>query len=148
MVARVALEPHQDGVSKSPPDTYTRPLDPGEDLPSIRGAEQISVLHLRWSRRPTFKDSTSIRARLVAKTRGMVERIFRGSDDALLGDLVRAADALAVRCDQLAGRLSSLEVTLSEVASVLGRDVTLLRARVEDLSSDESEQERPSPPRG
>jgi hypothetical protein len=49
-------------------------------------------------------------------------------DRVLIGDLLRAVDTLATRCDALADRVVALEQSLAEVVDVLGADLTQIRA--------------------
>jgi hypothetical protein len=54
----------------------------------------------------------------------------------MLGDLIRAIDAVATRCDELSDRVSSLEVSVDDMARILGEEVTRLRAAVEQSPSE------------
>ena len=47
---------------------------------------------------------------------------------ALIGDLIRAAETLAIRCDELAGKVSGLERALRDVVEVMGEDLIAVRA--------------------
>jgi hypothetical protein len=67
-------------------------------------------------------------------------------DRALIGDLIRAVDALAARCDALADRLETLERSVAEVVEVLGADLVHLRAEMADLTQ-ASRHDSDSPPR-
>jgi hypothetical protein len=63
-----------------------------------------------------------------------VERLVPGlsadvrNDRDLIGELIRAVDALAARCDELADRMITLESALAELVEVFGADLTRLRA--------------------
>jgi tetrahydromethanopterin S-methyltransferase subunit B len=45
--------------------------------------------------------------------------------------MVRAVDAVAVRCDELSERVGNLELTADDLARSLGQEIALLRASVE-----------------
>ena len=73
----------------------------------------------------------AVRARagtLAAQSTGQEQR----DDRALIGDLIRVAEALAVRCDELAGRIQHLEAALEEAVEVLSEDLVHARAGLAD----------------
>jgi hypothetical protein len=69
-------------------------------------------------------------SQLVARAALASQRPLQAEDRMLIGDLIRAADTLATRCDALADRVVALEQSLAEVVEVLGADLTQLRADV------------------
>jgi hypothetical protein len=71
----------------------------------------------------------AVRARTSALTGDSAGRDHR-DDRALIGDLIRVAEALAVRCDELAGRVEHLESALEEAVDVLSEDLVHVRARL------------------
>ena len=50
------------------------------------------------------------------------------AERALLGDVIRAVDAVAARCDELAGRLTELQQVVEEAVVVFGQDLAAARA--------------------
>ncbi len=96
------------------------PLDP------VRGDPAVSSMHQTWARLANQGGGSGWRRR--------VERLVPGpsaADRELIGEVIRATDALAARCDQLAERVMALEGALAEVIEVLGADLTRLRAAVD-----------------
>jgi hypothetical protein len=66
--------------------------------------------------------------------RALSAKIGLGYDPNFVGELVRALDAIAVRCDQLADRVSDLEMSIDDLSGALGEEVTRLRAAVDRTS--------------
>ena len=125
-----------------PPQMFSRPTDAPEPLPPIRSGEHVSALHTQWARRHSQEPATtSSWRRTVRRARARLQRSVGGADAELLGDLVRAVDALAARCDEMAARLSNQEVLVAELARTLGMEVTRLRATVERLIAQGAERE-------
>jgi len=117
-----------------PPTTFRRPTDPPDPLPSIRGSDHVVRLHKEWARIHANADlpaSRTLSRRLRDKTRGVASRFGTGNHDQLLGDLVRAVDALAARCDELSDRVANLEVSVDDVVRTFGPELTQLRAAAE-----------------
>jgi hypothetical protein len=114
-----------------PPAMFRRPADPPERPPPLRGGATITELHSRWAQlhaqpaaHPTLGERIARRARTQAARFGL------GGDPELLGDLIRALDAVAGRCDELSDRVHDLETTVADVARIFGEEVTRLRAAV------------------
>lgn len=111
---------------------FRRPSDPPETLPSLRSNEHIVKLHTEWARlHETPAASRASSARVRTKARSVVSRLLGTADHQLLGDVVRAVDAIAVRCDELSERVGNLELTSDDLARSLGQEITRLRASVE-----------------
>ncbi len=126
----------------------SRTTDAPDALEPIRASDLVGRLHTAWQRaagRDTGPpDAPS--GRLRAKSRAGIERIRGRADHELIGDLIRAVDAIAARCDEIcAGRLSHQEIVTSEVAQALGQEVTRLRAAVGHLA-DRNDPTGPSQP--
>jgi hypothetical protein len=115
---------------------FSRTAEAPDALEPIRANDLIGRLHTAWQRAAGRDagphDAPSVRLR--AKSRAGVERIRGRADHELIGDLIRAVDAVAARCDEIAGRLSHQEIVTSEVAESLGQEVTRLRAAVAHLA--------------
>ena len=92
-------------MTEEPPVMFRRPSDSPEPLPSLRANEHIVQLHTEWARLHATPDAPQApSARLRAKARTVVSRLLGTADHQLLGDVVRAVDAIAVRCDLCAKR--------------------------------------------
>jgi hypothetical protein len=123
----------------------SQPSDPLVLLQSLARSEHIIRMHTDWARLDGGPD-----ARLTSgpKIRQRVQavslRLLGGSHRELLADLIRAVDAVAVRCDELSGRIGKLESVADDLARVLGEEVTQLRAAVQRLEVDRSESSRPA----
>jgi hypothetical protein len=50
-----------------------------------------------------------------------------------MAELIRAVDAVAVRCDELADRLMSQQVLTAEMATSYGEELTRIRADLSPL---------------
>ena len=123
---------HNCGDMTDPPSMFSRPSDPPKPTLPIRNSEHIVVLHREWARSHTEPDNTATPGRRLGKrARKIVSRVSNGTPDRLLGDLVRAVDALAARSDELSERVANLEVIVDEVARILGSELTRLRAEIE-----------------
>lgn len=117
---------------REPPEMFRRPSDPPEPLPPVRGSEAITALHNEWARlHAAPAPAPTLSQRLRRTVRAQTARMGLGSDRKLLGDLIRAVDAVAARCDQLSDRVSNMEVTLDDLSRILGEEVTRLRVAVE-----------------
>jgi hypothetical protein len=118
---------------------FRRPSDPPELPVPIRGSEAITALHAEWARLHAAPvASGSLVERLRRTVRAQTSRIGLGNDRKLSGDLIRAVDAVAARCDDLSDRVSNLEVTLDDLTLILGEEVTRLRAAVERIEAEAS----------
>jgi hypothetical protein len=78
----------------------------------------------------TAPKTASFGDRVGSRAKSMFARVTRGSDLDFLGDLVRAVDEVAARCDELSERLNILTITADDLARSLGEEVTQLRAAV------------------
>jgi hypothetical protein len=122
-------------MSEEPPAMFRRPSDPAEPLPSLRSNQYIVKLHTEWARlHATPGETPTPSARLRGKARSAVSRLVGTADHQLLGDVVRAVDAIAGRCDELSDRVANLELTADDLARTLGQEITQLRAAVERVA--------------
>jgi len=121
------------------PGLLSSPLSPGPPLSPARELPDLAALHRQWAdvHAPTSAITPppgwmgAVRARagtLAAQSTGQEQR----EDRALIGDLIRVAEALAVRCDELGGRVQHLEAALEEAVAVLSEDLVHVRAALED----------------
>lgn len=122
------------------PGMFRRPSDPPEPLQPLAGSEHIARMHTDWARLhagPSAQETLGPTLRQRARAASL--RLIGGSHRELLADLIRAVDAVAVRCDELSGRVERLEAVADDLARVLGEEVTQLRAAVQRVEADRSE---------
>jgi hypothetical protein len=115
------------GRADEPPALLHHAVDAAPPLGPVRADPAVSSMHQTWARMAAGDGSAS-------GWRGKVERAMPGrspADRELIGEVIRAADALAARCDQLSERVMALEGALAEVIEVLGADLVRLRAAVD-----------------
>jgi hypothetical protein len=125
----MAIESQPDRMTGHAPRMFPRPTEALEPLESVRAAEEITRIHHAWAQQSgVAPGAMSGPGRLRAKFAAAVRRLRGRDDHELLGDLIRATDALAVRCDELGNRLQHQQVLTAELAESLGQEVTRLRA--------------------
>jgi hypothetical protein len=129
----MAVEPESARVMQEPPRMFSRPTEPPRPIEPIRSGEFVTKLHATWSR--PYENRSSWSNRIRSKSRSAIERLLGRADHELIGDLIRAVDAVAARCDEISARLSQLEIITNEVAETLGPEVTRLTAEVGHLAS-------------
>jgi hypothetical protein len=133
------------GAGSGPPDPDGAPIllrrspEPRAPLAPVQAGPEVASVHQRWAAvhgkaEPADADGeqAGLRARMRSRVMGVAAEAAGGplrDDRALIGDLIRALDAVAHRVDELAGRLSDLEAVVQEGLAVLGEDVVRLRAR-------------------
>jgi hypothetical protein len=88
-------------------------------------------------------ENASFVRRLRSKAVSLRSRIG-GADRNLLGQMVRAVDDVAARCDELAQQVSDLAISLDDLARTVGADVIRLRAEMESTLRTDSENQRSS----
>lgn len=111
-----------------PPTMLHHAFDAAPHLDPVRTTDTVTSMHQTWARVATGDAERSA-------SRGKVGRLLEGlsaqavrDDRTMLGELIRATDALAARCDELADRVMALEGALAEMVDVFGADLTRLRA--------------------
>jgi hypothetical protein len=77
--------------------------------------------------------STSVRPRWRARIQAVRLRLTVAINDRYLGDVVRAVDAVALRCDELSERVAQLSTITDDLARAVSEEVTELRMAVEQL---------------
>ncbi len=145
-MAEVALDPRSivsdvsdqahDLSSMDAPKILTHAVRVAPPLAPVREDPDVTAVHEEWARLHGISDSgrpaeTGVRSRIRRKVRDTAaEAAAPGQQEnrALIGALIRATEVLAVRCDELAGRLSDLETVLEEVVSVVSEDLVHIRA--------------------
>ena len=89
-----------------------------------------------WPRSTVSGSAARPRRRARAGPAGTFHRLLgrithRGSgslDRELIGDLIRAVDAVAARCDEISERLAQQQTVLDDAVTILGEELTRLRA--------------------
>ena len=120
---------HEDSEPRADeaPAMLRHAVDAGPRIEPIRSDAAVAAMHQTWAQMAEGNARAS-------GTRGRMAKLVGGSsaghgdDRALIGDVIRAADALAARCDELAERIVALEGALAEMIEVFGADLTRLRA--------------------
>jgi hypothetical protein len=120
-------------MDQEPPRMFRAPTDPPEPLPPLRADEPMVRLHLEWARMHEPSASKTVRSRLQARTRAVRLRFSGTLGDRYMGDVVRAVDAVAQRCDELSERIARLSTITDDLASSVSEEVTELRTVVEHL---------------
>jgi hypothetical protein len=116
-------------MTDPPPRMLPRPSEAPEPLEPVRSSETLTRLHAVWSRMHAgVQPSPGSRVKRAIRT--AARRAIGPVDDELSGDLIRAVDALAARCDELSQRLAAQEELTAELTASLGQEVTRLRAAV------------------
>jgi hypothetical protein len=112
----------------------------------------VAAMHEAWARaRDVDQDSgqqpRSLRTRVesaVSAVTGPAQR----QDRAILATIIQAVDAVARRCDELAGRVAELEAVIGEVVDVLGADLVRVRAELARRSATSGVGENKDTPTG
>jgi hypothetical protein len=109
---------------------FTRPTDAPDPLPSIHSDENVATLHRQWLRTATTPagPDASPWHRLHRLVRRFARRGSGSLDREMIGDLIRAVDAIAARCDEISERLAQQQIVLNDAVTILGEELTRLRA--------------------
>lgn len=155
---RAGAEPAQAAHSAAP-RLLTHRADPLPPPPPLHDAEVVATLHLKWAQLAGAAQGTAppgageagdatggaaggggvrakVRARVVAAARADA-----APDRALIGDLIRAVDAVAARVDEITARVGNLELLVQEVLDRLSEDLVRVHAslgRLDDRAGDEA----------
>ena len=145
-MAGMALDPRSivsdvsDGAhdlgSMDAPKVLTRAVRVSPPLPPVREDPDVAALHEGWARLHGASDpgdaaEPGVRGRIRRRVRATAaEAAAPGQQEnrALIGALIRSTEALATRCDEIAGRLADLEAVLEEVVTVVSEDLVHIRA--------------------
>ena len=114
------------------PVMFKRQSDVPDPMPSVRHGEHVAKLHREWIRisTPPTGPSRSPRQRLSRMARRIRNRLPGGVDQAIIGDLIRAVDAVAARCDELSDRLQHQQIVLDDAVTIFGEELTRIRAEL------------------
>lgn len=142
VVSDVARRAHDPGEAHAPA-LLRHPPGPKAPLPPLQHGDALSAVHQAWAdahaaeRAPaaagagqTGLHAVKARARARLATATAAALPDRGARDAVVGDLIRAVDALARRVDELGARVVALEELVEEVVVVTSEDLTRIRAAV------------------
>jgi hypothetical protein len=136
----MAVDPLQTVTSESSspqvaPKMLRRPTDAPLPFEHIRASEHLRILHLGWARLNDHAQNTPATPTQWQRVSSKVRRTlpFGGADRELLGVLIRTVDAIALRCDEIADRLSVQESLMEDVTDSFGEDITHLRAELVQL---------------
>jgi hypothetical protein len=144
----VALDPHEivsDVAQRArriaadrPPGLLRHPPGAGTPLPSVHHGQELATVHHGWAsvhddetegagegRRGGSRMWARVRAHVVAAALPA-----QRADRALIGDLIRAVDALGQRVDEVGTRLVFLEELVEELVVVTSDDITRIRAAI------------------
>ena len=120
-------------MDQEPPRMFQAPTDPVEPLPPLRANEAMVRLHAEWARMHEASISSSARPRWRTLIRAVRLRLKIAANGRYIGDVVRAVDAVALRCDELSERIAQLSSITDDLARAVSQEVTELRTVVEQL---------------
>jgi hypothetical protein len=130
-----------------PPAMFSRPADAPAPMAPIRGIPELTRIHVEWQRMHTTPEAAlqPTGGRLRRKAKALINRAVGNADRELMGDLIRAIDAVATRCDELAERLSSQQIVIGDAARIFGEEITQLRAATARIASAADDQAATTP---
>ncbi len=146
-MAEMALDPRSivsdvgdrahDLGSMDAPSVLTHAVRVSPPMPPVREDTDVTALHEGWAKLHSSVDQEpdehGVTGRIRRKVRATAaEAAAPGQQEnrALIGALIRSTEALAARCDEIAGRLADLEAVLEEVVTVVSEDLVHIRAAV------------------
>ncbi len=131
------------------PRLLTHRADPLPLPPALHDAEVVASLHLRWAQLAAAgqgapplgagdaDDGPGVgRSGVRAKVRARVVAAARAdaaADRGLIGDLIRAVDAVAARVDEVTARVGNLELLVQEVLDRSSEDLVRVQAALGGL---------------
>jgi hypothetical protein len=142
VVSEISRRVHD--AATDPPPVLRRSPEPPPRLDPMQSSDAVTGVHQQWAQIHTANPTggpaappatalspggvrAKVRARVVTAA-SEVARTAQQEDRALIGNLIRAVDALARRTDELATRTSDLEALVQEVVHVVSEDLVRLRA--------------------
>lgn len=136
VVNEVAARSHQ-APGDDPPRLLRNPPGVGAPLPSVHQGPELAAVHQNWAGAHAVAAGRggieAARARVQSKLSTVAAAAVlpaQQADRALIGDLIRAVDALARRVDEIGNRVLALEALVEEVVVVTGEDLARIRAAV------------------
>jgi len=110
-----------------PPRMFQRSADLSDHLLALRHSAEFSRLHSEWLIRIVPPVKPSVGQRGIRVVRRILNR-WQSVDREIIADVIRAIDTLALRCDELSDRLEHQRIVLDDAVTILGEEVTRLRA--------------------
>jgi hypothetical protein len=114
------------------PRMFRRSADLSDRLRALRHSPEISRLHSEWLIRIVPPKHPSPGQRTIRVVRRILNR-WQSVDREIIADVIRSIDALAFRCDELADRVEHQRIVLDDAVTILGEEVTRLRAETGQL---------------
>ena len=121
-------------LGEAPPLMLDHALGAHPRLAPVRESDQLKAIHLGWVEQNGIPGIDPNRWRRLYKRARRSAGIMLGRPqpaDNLVGELIRATDAVAARCDELSTRLSDLELLFEDLIKVVGDDIVRLRAAID-----------------
>ncbi len=115
------------------PRMFQRSADLGDRMQPLRHSAEFSRLHSEWLIRIVPPKKPSIGQRGIRVVRRILNR-WQSVDREIIADVIRAIDALALRCDELSDRLEHQRIVLDDAVTILGEEVTRVRADLGQLA--------------
>ncbi len=109
------------------PRMFKRSADLADPLRALRHGAEITKLHREWLIRIVPPKKPTAGQRGIRVVRRVLNR-WQSVDREIIADVIRAIDALALRCDELADRLEHQRIVLDDAVTILGEEVTRVRA--------------------
>jgi hypothetical protein len=106
---------------------FRRSADLDDRLKGLRHSPEMSRLHSEWLIRIVPPKQPSAGQRSIRVVRRILNR-WQSVDREIIADVIRSIDALALRCDELADRVEHQRIVLDDAVTILGEEVTRLRA--------------------
>lgn len=133
-------------VADPTPVMFKRQSDVPDPMPSVRHGDQVAQLHREWIRitAPLSAGSRSPKQRLGHMMRRFANRLPGTVDQVFIADMIRAVDAVAARCDEIADRLEHQTIVLDDAITIFGEELTRIRADLAALV--ERDRGQPHPP--
>ncbi len=115
------------------PRMFKRSADLSDRLEALRHSAEFSRLHSEWLIRIVPPVKPSVGQRGIRVVRRILNR-WQSVDREIIADVIRAIDALALRCDELSDRLEHQRIVLDDAVTILGEEVTRVRAESGQLA--------------
>jgi hypothetical protein len=109
------------------PRMFQRAADISDRLEALRHSPEFARLHSEWLIRIVPPEKPSVGQRGIRVVRRILNR-WQSVDREIIADVIRAIDALAARCDELTDRLEHQRIILDDAVTILGEEVTRVRA--------------------
>lgn len=132
------------------PVMFKRQSDVPDALASVRHGDQVAQLHREWIRitAPVPVGSRSPKQRLGHMMRRFANRLPGTVDQVFIADMIRAVDAVAARCDEIADRLEHQTIVLDDAITIFGEELTRIRADLASLVERDGGEPLPPTPHG